>query len=303
MSRQTCACGRPVIGTVLCGACKHTLEVALANAATYHADLELSQARRKAVRYDLPRGKGPSREQPLPVDPRFLPGGSATMALRAARNTVVTWVRICLEEWPPLDDRIVCAEPLCKRCSGIRHERTVRAHPADNVVSCTRYLDRMLDHIAGAAWAPELLRDMLDTERSLERVDARGPEQVYAGLCTLCLLVGDRTPMYAVVGDETVRCPAEDCGMTYDVAARRALMEDALEYEWMTAAAIADLATYLRILGDREWVRKKINYWHRTGTLQAASYNAKGDPLFPFGQARQRLLEADAARRTRRERA
>lgn len=295
-----CGCGRPVNGAVLCSSCKHTLDVSAANIATYHTDLEFVATRRKAVRYDLPSGKGPSRETPLPLDDRFLPGGRGTVALQQVRNTVVTWVRVCLETWPPLDDRPVCDEPLCKRCTGIRHERTIRRHPPDNVGACTRYLQRMLDHIAGAPWAPECLADLLEAEKMLKRVDARGPERIYAGKCTVCLLVGDDTPLYAVVGDEWVKCPAADCGMEYRVETRRAMMQDALEYEWLSAAAIADLATYLQLLGDREWVRKKLNRWHNDGTLVPADVDDRGQPLFPFGQAARLLTSADATRRNRR---
>lgn len=294
-----CGCGRPVNGAVLCSSCKHTLDVAAANIATYHADLELVASRRKAVRYDLPTGKGPSREAPLPVDDRFLPGGRGTKALSEVRNTMVTWVRVCLDTWPPLEGRLLCDDALCRRCSGIRHEAALRRHPRDNVASCARYLQRMLDHIAGAPWAPEFLTDLLEAETLLKRVDARGPERIYAGKCTVCLLVGDDSPLYAVVGEEWVKCPAADCGMEYRVEDRRKLMQDSLEYEWLTAADIADLATYLQLLGNREWVRKKLNRWHADGTLPASAVDDKGQPLFPFGQAARLLAAADATRRNR----
>lgn len=301
MSAPTCACGRPVNGTVLCNGCKHTLDVALANIRAYHADLELVQTRAKAVRYDLPKGKGPGRSVPLPVDDRFLPAGPGAAALAEARSAVVTWVRVALEAWPPapFEGRLLCTDSLCKRCSKIRFERKLRRHPADTVASCCAYLARLLDRIASAPWATSLMHDMLGAEKALKRVDARGPERVYAGLCTICLAVGDRTPMYAVVGEEWVTCPAEDCGLEYRVEDRRNQMRDALEYEWMTAAAIADLATYLQLLGDREWVRKKLNYWHRTGTLRPASVDDQGNPMFPFGEATRLLSAADATRRLR----
>lgn len=276
MSAQACACGRPVNGTTLCRTCKHTLDVALANIATYHHDLEAVRIRAKAVRYDLPHGKGPGRNRPLPVDDRFLPDGDGTLALHTTRNAVVTWTRVILEEhpgWP-----------------GPAH---------DTVTSVCRWLRANLGVIAAATWAEDCKRDMLAAERSLVRVDARGPERVYAGLCTICLAVGDRTPMYAVVGEEWVKCPAADCGMDYRVEERRNQMRDALEYEWMSAAAIADLATYLQLLGDREWVRKKLNRWHNDGTLRPASVGAQGSPLFPFGEAVRLLTAADATRRLR----
>lgn len=299
-SGPSCGCGRPVNGTVLCNGCRHTFDVALANVATYHADLEYVSTRRRAVRYDLPRGKGPGREMPFPLDDRFLPDGDGAAALHKVRNAVVTWVRVCLEEWPPMDDRLVCADGLCRRCSGIRLEAATRRHPRDTVASCTAYLTRMLDHIAGADWAAEAMGDVLEAEKLLKRVDARGPERVYAGKCTICLLVGDDSPLYAVVGEEFVKCRADDCGMTYRVEDRRNLMRDSLEFEWLTAAQIADLATYLDLLGDREWVRKRLSYWHGDGSLKAASVDASGSPRFPFGEAVRLLMAADARRRNTR---
>lgn len=294
--QPTCSCGRPTAGTVLCDRCRHTLDIALGNIPTYATDLEISLTRRQAVRYDLPRGQGGSKSMPLPLDSRFLPGQPGTLAVAQARNSVVTWVRVCLGTWPPLVGRLVCSEPLCRRCTGIRHEQQLRKPPRDTIASCCGYLQRMLPRIAGALWAEEIKRDMLDVEHSLKRVDARGPERIYAGLCTVCLAVFERTHLYAVAGDEWVKCPAEDCGMEYRVADRRHLMQDALEYEWMTAARIADLSSYLQLLGDREWVRKKLNRWHSEGVLKAAGVDDDGQPLFPFGEATRLLMAADSRR-------
>lgn len=271
----TCKCGRPVDGRTWCARCEHTVDVALVNIAAYYADLELAETRRKAIRYDLPRGKGANKSMPMVVDARFLPDGKGHEARQAARNTITTWVRVCLEEWP------------------------ATKMPRDNIAACCGYLQALLPRIAVARWADELKDDLLDTERALLRVDARGPERIFAGLCTVCLVAFDRTPLYAFPGDEYVTCPAVDCGMAYRVEDRRNLMIDALEYEWMTAAKIADLHAYLRLIGDREWVRKKLDRWKNTGDLEPASIDEQGRPLYPFGQVRQMLLEADARRQER----
>lgn len=294
----TCRCGRPTAGTTLCDRCHHTLDVALGNIPTYANDLEVSLTRRQAVRYDLPRGKGGSKSMPLPMDSRFLPGEAGTLAVTAARRTVVTWVRRTRTSWPHLD-RLLCADPLCRRCSGIRHENQLRRPPRDTIASACAYLQRMLPRIAGTDWAPVMLDEVLAAERALKRVDARGPERIYAGLCTVCLAVYERTHLYAVTGDEWVKCPAPDCGMEYRVEDRRDLMRDALEYEWMTAARIADLSSYLQVLGDREWVRKKLNRWHSEGALKAAGVDDDGQALFPFGEATRMLMAADSRRRMR----
>lgn len=298
MTTRTCDCGRPTEAATLCDHCCHTLDIALGNIPTYATDLEVSLTRRQAVRYDLPRGKGGTKSMPLPLDSRFLPGQPGTLAVTAARRTVVAWVRRSRATWPQLD-RLVCGEPLCRRCSSIRHENQLRRPPRDTIASACAYLQRMLPRIVGTEWATECLHELLDVERGLARVDARGPERIYAGLCTVCLAVYERTHLYAVAGDEWVKCPADDCGMEYRVEDRRDLMRDALEYEWMTAARIADLSSYLQVLGDREWVRKKLNRWHSEGALKAAGMDDEGQPLFPFGEATRLLMGADSRRRSR----
>lgn len=275
MAGLHCRCGREVNGTTLCARCVHTIKVALTNIPAYLADLELVETRRKGIRYDLPRGKGGSKSLPLVVDARFLPGGTGSLATVATRRAVVTWVRRCLKQWPNAADR-----------------------PTDSVASCCAYLTRMLPRIAVVHWGGDLMDAILSAEKALLRVDARGPERIYAGLCTICLIGYDRTPLYAYPGDEYVTCTAADCGMTYRVEERRTLMADALEYEWMTAAKIADLAAYLQLLGGREWVRKKLNRWHSDGLLTAADTNDKGEPRFPFGEASRLLIAADSTRRT-----
>ena len=275
--QPTCDCGRPTNGTTLCKTCTHTLDVALANIATYYADAEITLTRRKGVRYDLPRGKGGTKTMPLPLDNRYLPDGRGTAAMHTARNAVVTWTRVILDEHP--------------NWAGPRR---------DTVGSVCSWLQTHLGVIATATWALECKRDLLDAERSLKAVDARGPELLYAGLCTICLVAFDRTHLYAVPGDEYVTCPADDCGMTYRVEDRRNLMRDALEFEWMTAARIADLSSYLQLIGDREWVRKKLNRWHSEGAIKAASIDAEGVPLFPFGEATRLLMGADSQRRATR---
>lgn len=277
MTGPTCSCGRPVDGATLCRRCAHTVEVALANIAVYHNDLEVSRTKRKAVRYDLPRGKGGSRSLPLPPDNRFLPDGRGDLALHLARNAIITWTRVILTEHP--------AWPGPRR---------------DTVSSVCAWLQTNLRVIATARWAADCKRDLLAAERALRDVDARGAERIYAGLCTICLAVGEQSRLYALPGDEYVSCPAEDCTMEYRVEDRRDLMRDALEFEWLTPSRIADLATYLQLIGDREWVRKKLNRWHSDGLLNAASVDDEGQPLFPFGEASRLLISADSRRRATR---
>lgn len=297
---RTCTCGQPAPSSTLCKRCAHTLDVALANIRAYYADAEISLTRRRAVRYDLPRGTGGSKSMPLPVDARFLPDARGTQAMRQARTAVTTWVRRTLAAWPPLTGQLVCDDALCRRCSRIRHERLTRTPPGDTIASCCAYLQRLLPKIAAATWADQLLAELLDVERALARIDARGPERIYAGECTVCLAVYQHTRLYALPGDEWVTCPADDCGMEYRVEERRDLMRDAIDARLCTAAEIASLATYLELLEDRERTRKRINLWRTRGLLQPASASVDGEPVYPFGDTVRLLVAADSVRRATR---
>jgi hypothetical protein len=158
----------------------------------------------------------------------------------------------------------------------------------------------MLPRIVAATWADECLQEVLAAERALYRVDARGPERIYAGLCTVCLAVREESRLYALPGDEWVTCPAADCGMDYRTEDRRNLMRDALDARLCTAAEIATLATYLQLLGDREKTRKRINLWHSRGLLKPASVSVDGEPVYPFGDVVRLLVAADSHRRNTR---
>lgn len=276
MSTPECRCGRPTSGAVLCDRCATlTLPIALANIAAYNADLDVIRARQHAVRYDLPRGKGGSKELPMVIDARFAdrpnrPHGPLTddgwpayrlgqgSAIAAdTRSTLTVWARTVLQAWPPLQP-LLCDDGLCRRCNPLRAEASLRRRPAETVTDCCAYLTRMLRHIAGAAWAPQLLEELLHLEHRLRSFVDVPASRWYAGPCTAgqddlkwAALCG--ADLYAVLDRPEVTC--RECGFTYAIAERRAWLLAAAEDRWETATVIARAVA---VLGDYEHAEAKL---------------------------------------------
>lgn len=261
-------------GTCLCHSCVRTLEKALGNIPAYHAEFEA--LRTKQARYTNGGGGGKGakgRTMPIGMSMQFDLDGRGTTVENAARNTLTTWVRACVEQWPSL------------------------AWPRNTWPSMAGFLSGILTAIAGQEWADELLRDMLDIERALRSFVDRPPEKIYAGTCVVCAIVGDHSPLYAREGDDKIDCPAEDCDRVYDVAECRETLLATVDGSLCTAAEIASLATYFGVLEDRDKVRKRINQWNRRGTIAPSSLSIEGEPMFVFGEVVNAILRSDAERK------
>lgn len=291
MSGPLCRCGKPTAGAVLCDRCAtRTLPIALANIAAYFADLDVVRARLHAVRYDLPRGKGGTKEMPLPVDLRFADRGNrphgdpdeegwprfrlgqGSALVDETRSTLTAWVRTVLATWPPISPLMVCEDLLCRRCNPLGAEAGLRRRPADTVPGCCVYLVRMSRHIAGAEWAPQLLDELLNLEHRLRSFVDVPAARWYAGPCTAgqndlkwAVLCG--ADLYAVLEQPTVTC--RECDWSYSIAERRAWLLAAAEDRWETTTVIARAVA---VLGDYEHAEAKlaqrIRQWHKRSQLR-----------------------------------
>ena len=326
MSAPTCRCGRPTAGSVLCAKCsERTLPIALANIAAYTEDLDIMRARRRAVRYDLPRGKGGSKEIPLPLDGRFVEGqrrieiehGGAQVLVRVGeesrgtkvadetRNTVTTWARVVLEEWPPITTPM-CTDSLCRRCNPLRAEAWARSAPIDTVRSCCVYLTRMLRHIAGADWAAELLEELLHAETQLRKLVDNPPERWYAGPCTAGMdglewaaLCGE--DLYASIDRDVVTC--RECDSVYDIADRRTWLLAAAEDRLETAQNLAHALVLLADIDtDERRLANRIRQWSARGRIAVRDTVLEGSKLRPryrLGDALDLVLDTTSDTRTR----
>lgn len=202
MSETTCLFCQATTtnGLALCGRCQQTLSVALVNIAAYYSDaLRIQPGQRVKVRSAY------KSAPPPPVAPNIDP---VTIATDYVAAIVVGWVRN-LE-----DDR-----PEIKRA------------PGDFTKVCA-WLEDHITTIATLAWAGDMLTEMIDCERRLQRLIDRSDTGWYAGVCgneigretvdgEVVAVTCERN-LYGTVGSSWVRCP--ECGRTWDAGWRREVM-------------------------------------------------------------------------------
>lgn len=328
VSETTCGCGRAVHeGAFLCQTCVRTLDVAFANVAAYHDDLET--LRTKQARYGTAGSTKGSvgKAQPLGIDLRFVATSNATgdsgdqvpgregqgSALDAeVRNALTTWVRVCLEEWSYLTT------------------------PADRVPAMCAFFQGFLTAIAGQSWADELLREMLRLERALARMVDRPAERWYAGKCSAvgddhngrtcdcachdgrevpcdvaggCGLTFEPTPcqreLYAHAESGKIRCSA--CGTEHDVAERREfLLKEAEDYAVTATEAAGALIAWTDYDGSETKLVDLIRKWRDRDRLEVqdvTSLQGKDRHLYRLGDIQELLVQhaqREQARRMRR---
>lgn len=303
MSAAECLhCSQPTAGARLCARCTKTLDVAIANSRAYIADLDTVRTRQS--RYSAVAGKTPAgREQPLPVDLRFTdaypdPRSSAGEGSRLeadARSTIVGWVRIIIDEHPP----VRWAGPVCRNCLHRScNQARLRRAPEDNLISCCHYLQRQLPYIAAAEWAEEILDELLDLERRLCRFVDRPADRWYAGPCTAGLRAMEAAwfcgaELYAVPGRDTVTC--RECDWTYPVEERRAWLLAAAEDRLENAATIARAVLVLgQADGTETQLASRIRQWARRRRITVRStrtIEGKLQPLYRVGDVLDLLAE------------
>jgi hypothetical protein len=294
MSAQTCDhCSKPTTGAKLCGKCTKTLAIALVNIAAYHEDLMTVEA--KATRYtDGTAVRGSvGKEQPLPVDGRFLDvTGDGTELRWGVWNSITTWCRILMEESPRL------LEPVCERaclhisCAAVRRRRW----PAQGTVrSMVVYFDRQFRYVIQAEWAAEFLDEMLFNERQLRRMVDRPADRWYAGKCSIGTKeVFCTAELYALEGNATVTCPA--CAYEHDVTARRDfLLREARDYLVTATEAAQALIAWTDYDGTQDKLVDRIRKWRDRDDLDVAdvtTLNGRDRHLYRLGDIQDLMIAA-----------
>jgi len=292
-----CRCGHAIQeGASLCGRCVRTLDHALVNVAVHYADLETLRTRR--TRYGSPvatRGSG-GKSRPLGFDLRFAPSsnvspddlvdgnadqvpgreGSGTELVHDVRNTVTTWVRVCLDDWPSLST------------------------PADHIPACCTFLQGIVTAVAGRPWAEELLEDMLRLERALARIVDRPAERWYAGKCSARDpdAADDDAPectyeLYARTDSGTIRCQA--CGTDHDVAERREfLLREARDYHVTATEAAGALIAWTDYDGSESKLVDLVRKWRDRDKLDVADVTSllgRDRHLYRLGDIQELLVQ------------
>lgn len=231
-------------GLALCSGCCKTLSVALVNTAAFYADaLRIQPGQRVKV-----RSAYQSTPPPL-ATPSIDPVTVATCHVDAV---VSGWVRCLTDDRPGID------EP-----------------PADIARACG-WLERHIPSIATLEWGGELLRDMRECERRLQRLIDKSDTGWYAGVCGNEIgrewsdedgeVVAVTCPrnLYGTMGTTWVRCP--ECGRTWDASARREVMMREARDEYAPVAVIAracvgllDTEVSVQRLANRidQWVKRE----------------------------------------------
>lgn len=278
MSDTTCTCGRPVADAYVCHPCGQTLAQELATVRDLVADLELALARGTSFGNHT-GGRGTDR-QPLPYDVR------ASEALWVLRNTLGTWARIVEEEngqgGPEVGMPAKPAQSHAERLSPHPGWYDTRGHiPAPQIGSWLAARIHWLRHHAAAAEAFDELHAAITTAR---HVIDRPPDRWYAGPCDHC-----HADLYAKTAATTVACP--NCGVRYDVHARRSWLLDAAEDVLAPAVEIARALTTLAVPVTDGSIR---GYVHRK-RLTVRTHDTTGRPLYRLGD----VLDLVAGERAR----
>lgn len=188
-------------GLALCQRCQQTLSVALVNTSAFYTDaLRIQPGERVKVRSAY-------RSAPPPATAPSIDPITATTCY--VDTIVASWVR-CLT-----DDRPTIGKP-----------------PTDIARACG-WLEQHIGSIATLEWAGEIVREMLDCERRLQRLIDRSDTGWYAGICGNEIgreqtVDGEVVPvacernLYGTAGTSWVRCP--ECGRTWDAGQRRNAM-------------------------------------------------------------------------------
>lgn len=316
MSDQTCRCGKPTAGAVLCDDCQTTFRYAIVHVGVYLDDL--GTVARKQARYGSAGATKGSigKAQPLPVDLRFVSGNPindkrtspATLAPGSQLrwdgwNTVVAWCRTVMEEQPELHGPICEGDCLHVSCAAIRRRRW----PRNTVASMVRYLSRQFRWLAREDWSPVMLSEFLDLERRLTRFVDRPADKWYAGRCgvTVSSEEGEETycpaELYASEDRAVIDCPA--CDIRHDVAERREVLLKEAKHVLVTATEAASaLIAWTDYGGSADKLVDRIRKWRGSGRLEDCgnvTVGGKERSLYRLGDVQGLLIEAAQAEQER----
>jgi hypothetical protein len=303
MTEQLCECGRPTAGSYLCPQCIKTLDVALGNIPGYYDDLET--LRTKQTRYVSERTKGSiGKSQPLGMDLRFVRAGLGSEVDYAARNTLTTWVRLVMDEQPPLSGPY-CAHSCLHVSCGATFRR--RAPKYDTVRSMCAYLQRQLSFVVRERWAAEVLDEITDVEARLARLIDRPADRWYAGKCSIEGEDGDvcEAEIYALKTRGKAKC--HRCGYEHDIESRRDyLLREARNVNVTATEAAGALLAWTDYGGSEEKLVDRIRKWatteyHPDGTVKRVArlethgsiqHLGRDRSLYKLGEIEKLLIES-----------
>ncbi|MGW5741556.1 hypothetical protein [Amycolatopsis sp. NPDC003861] len=262
MAERSCGtgCGRPT-HDMLCGGCLAELLGALRELVTRDgehgliAELGITLSRQHAMAASSD-ATAASASQPMPFHE------AASEIGWVLANTISTWAREVHECNPHLRP------------------------PTGSTAGAVRWLIGLPGLLALHPAADELHDEITHVVARVRRVIDRPPDRIYAGPCD-ALVDGERCPdhLYARPGQRRVRCGS--CTTEHDVEERR---------NWMIRYAVDLRVTptvalgWARLLLDKTIPRGTWDSWVSRGRIVAHGIDARGRPVFRFGDVRDLAL-------------
>lgn len=249
---NTCTCGKPTgDSTYLCTDCKADVRNALGNTTELVEDLTLTMSKQR--RFGSPIGGSRSAEQPLPFN---LVAGNV---LRDLHHELLAVVHSCQRSHVP--------------SYGYPHQ------PGGTSSSMARWLLWRLDGMAAQPWAADTLRLVQVSARGVGVIDSPAT-RTFAGPCDDC-----GHDLYARAGKQHVTC--HNCGLTYDLAARRRWLLGMVHDRLATATEVARALTSLELPVTAERIRQ----WKHRGRLAPLAHDPLDRPLYRVGDVVDLLVQ------------
>lgn len=250
-----------------CRDCQHELEKALADCAWLDDELVVTITRQRSAPIESgPRGTTTG----LPWNDR------ASDTRRSLTKLLSDWVTYCTIHAVP--------------GAPTREPRYRMTSQAAWLLHCTHGLaqrDDGLNAIDAITTAVADARDLVFWKKA---------GRIYLGPCERPVLnehdqvLVDHCPGEVYADEGAVYGACDDCEQQVAVAEQQGAINDRLDAHLMTPAEIARAAVFLGLQAPRESVRKRVNYWHRHHLVEQRAEAPNGDPMFRYGDVRERLL-------------
>ena len=161
-----------------------------------------------------------------------------------------------------------------------------------------------------AAWLLHCTHGLAQRDAGLEAIDTitaavgeaadlvfwKRAGRLYLGPCERPILneheqvIVEKCPGEVYAEEKAATGACEECEQEVEVAEQQLRLNDRLDAHLMTPAEIARAAVFLGLQAPRETVRKRVNYWHRHHLIEQRAESPAGDPMFRYGDVRERLL-------------
>lgn len=253
MTDTLCTCGQPTNGNAyLCASCSDDYARALGDVPAIVGELDLTLSKQR--RFVVDESGATITAAALPYDV------AASNVLAEMMTELIGQVRLCIEQ-------------------RVKSRDYRDREPGSSFGTLSRWLLWRVDGVAGMPWAADMLRIARLVEHA-EKVIDRPLDRTYAGPCDRC-----GHDLYVEHGRADVIC--YDCGLSYDLGARREWLLHVVHDRLATAVEIARALTSLELSITTERIRQ----WKHRGRLIERGHDRQSRPLYRVGDVVDLLIE------------